>query len=369
MKIYFLLGDATAKGGIEKVTFTLASALNKYYDVKLVSLYKSGSESVFDSGDVSIKYLSNHDEISMYNRPYKGVLGYLYDFYYIIKSSYSLSSFLRKSQPQIIVTCDIKMTLLAWLSSFFTNNKIIAIEHFEYDVAHPILKKVRQALYKKISAVVTLTGEDSDKYYWLSKYRLHVIPNIVQIKLPASKVEKRNDIVAIGRLNEQKGFDLLIAAWSLVNVKHSDWTLKVYGDGEDKLKLEELIEKNEIENIELIPFTKDIDIVYQQAKAFVLSSRFEGLGMVLIEALAHRLPCVSFDCPAGPKTIIESEYNGLLVPTGDISKLAEALDRVLSSQALRNKFSANALNSIQNFSESNVLKQWEVLLKGIINER
>ncbi|MGK0254833.1 MAG: glycosyltransferase involved in cell wall biosynthesis [Mariniflexile sp.] len=368
MNISFLLGDATAKGGIEKVTFTLASALNEYYKAKLISLYKTDLDSVFDKESIDVKYLSNHIEVSMYNRPYKGFLSYLFDLFYIIKKSYSLSTVLKKTHSQVIVTCDIKMTLLAWLSGFFSHRKVIAIEHFEYDVAHPILKKIRKVLYKKIAGVVTLTSEDYDKYYWLPKHKLHVIPNIVQIKLPTAKIKKKNDIIAVGRLTDQKGFDLLIKAWNIVGKQHTDWTLKIYGDGEDKLKLEKMIEEYEIKNISLQPFTKDIDQVYQQAKLFVLSSRYEGLGMVLIEALAHQLPCISFDCPAGPKTIIQHDYNGLLVPTGDITKLAAAMDQLLSSQYLRDKYSGNALNSIHDFSEESVLKRWNILLEGLANE-
>jgi glycosyltransferase involved in cell wall biosynthesis len=369
LNISFLLGDITAKGGIEKVTVTLASALNKHHKTNLISLYKTNPETAFGIVSLSVKYLVNHIETSMYNRPYKGILGYFFDLFYIIKKSFLLRAELQKRDTVVIVTCDIKMTLLAWLSSCFTNRKIIAIEHFEYDVAHPLLKKIRKILYKKIAGVVTLTNEDSEKYLWLPKDKLRVIPNIVRIKLPVTEVIKQNDIIAVGRLTDQKGFDLLIKAWNIIGKQHADWTLKIFGDGEDKLKLENLIKEYSIQNISLQPFTKNIDDIYQQSKLFVLSSRYEGLGMVLIEALAHQLPCISFDCPAGPKTIIQNGYNGVLVPTGNVKKLAEAINELIINKSLRDKYSGNALKSINSFTEESVTERWNVLIEGLNNGR
>lgn len=369
MNISFLLGDATAKGGIEKVTFTLASALNKYHKVNLISLYKMNSEPVFSLNSLPLIYLVNHTETSMYNRPFKGGVGYFFDLCYIIKKSISLKSVLKKRNAEVIVTSDIKMTLLVWLASLLTHHKIIAIEHFEYEVSHPILKKLRKILYKKIAGVVTLTNEDCQKYFWLPKRQHHIIPNIVHITIPPNEVSKTNNVIAVGRLTPQKGFDLLIKAWERISREHPDWTLKIVGEGEEKEKLERLIEEYEITSISLLPFTKDIDSIYQQSKLFVLSSRYEGLGMVLIEALAHKLPCVSFDCPAGPKTIIKNGINGLLVPTGDVTKLTEAIKTLLVDEELRAKFSANALESIYSFTEECVTERWNAMIKGLSNER
>lgn len=368
LNISFLLGDVTAKGGIEKVTLTLSVALNNNQNVNIISLYKTHSESVFDHKGVPVNFLKGHFETSMYNRPYKSILGYFFDLVYILKKNFSLNKALTKSKAEIVVTCDIKMTILAWCSSLFTKRKIIAIEHFEYEVAHPILRKVRKILYRKIAALVTLTAEDYEKYHWMEKHKLHTIPNIVKVKPSTSSQNKKKDVIAVGRMTNQKGFDLLIKAWSKIYKTHSDWTLKIFGDGEDREKLQAQIDTYSIKNIKLEYFVNDIDSVYQQSEVFVLSSRYEGLGMVLIEALAHQLACISFDCPAGPKTIIQNDKNGLLVPTGDVDRLAEAMDNLLGSKTLRDKYSQNALSSIEVYSEKSVINKWNKLLAELDDE-
>ncbi|MWP35844.1 glycosyltransferase, partial [Escherichia coli] len=138
--------------------------------------------------------------------------------------------------------------------------------------------------------------------------------------IPQNKIEQKN-VLAVGRLTHQKGFDLLLQAWADANTH--DWRLKIIGDGEELNHLNSLITELNISNAEIIPFQKDIQRHYSSAGIFVLSSRFEGLGMVLLEALSSGLACISFDCPAGPKSIISSD-NGVLVPTGDTIKLSQA---------------------------------------------
>lgn len=367
MNIIFLLGDASAKGGIEKVTITLASAMAKTIDCKIISLYKNNKNEVFNTGNVDIEYLKNKHEVSMYNRQYPFLIGYFFDFFYIIYKSYFLRKKLNKS-GSVIVTCDIKMTLLALISNLFNRNKIVTIEHFEYDVPHGLLKYIRKKIYRYLDSIVILTNEDKDKYYWYPKKKLYVIPNIVSVVKSKTEITRNNSVLAVGRYTHQKGFDLLIEAWSFIESKYPDWNLKIYGEGEEKNKLNKLIFDYSLKNVELVQFEDNIDLIYERSKVFVLSSRFEGLGMVLIEALAHKLTCVSFDCPAGPKTIIKDDYNGLLVPTGNVIKLAEAIELVLSNKILRDKYSNNALSSISIFSEDIVLDQWNTVFERLNNE-
>ncbi|MEZ9296892.1 glycosyltransferase family 4 protein [Vibrio splendidus] len=364
MNIGFLLGDATGKGGIEKVVLTLSSALAKHHNSRVISLYKGGEQNAFSNLNTPVDYLSINNERSMYNRKYSGLLSYIFDVYYIAKKSVSLIRYSREKKLDVLVTCDIKMACLAYLASLFCDFKIIAVEHFEYDVANAILKKIRKFLYNRFEKVITLTNEDFEKYYWLNDKKLDVIPNIVKVNVLQDDMAKENEIVAVGRLTHQKGFDLLIEAWSQIEGKNEGWKLSIYGDGEEKDNLQKLIKSYLLENVVLNPFTDNIDAVYSKSKVFVLSSRYEGLGMVLIEALAHKLPCVSFDCPAGPKTIIKHDYNGLLVSTGDVSSLAESINLIINNSELRHKYSNNALASIHDFSEDVVVEKWNSVLDG-----
>jgi glycosyltransferase involved in cell wall biosynthesis len=365
MKLGFLLGDATGKGGIEKVVLTLSSALGKSHISDVISLYKGNENITFSNVDSKIVYLSESTETSMYNRSYTALLSYFFDFFYIVKKAISLARLVKRNNFNVLISCDIKMACIIYLVSLFHDCKIVAVEHFEYDVANFILKKIRKYIYRKFDRVITLTCEDEDKYYWLEESKLEVIPNIVKVEHSEVNFDKNNDIIAVGRLTHQKGFDLLIKAWSRIEDSNPDWKLIIYGDGEEKNNLLQLIEDNSLKNVIIKPFTDNIDEVYLKSKLFVLSSRYEGLGMVLIEALAHNLPCVSFDCPAGPKTIIQHDHNGLLVPNGDICSLANTIDLMLNNSELREKYSRNASCSIKIFSEDVVVDKWNKMLSEI----
>lgn len=159
---------------------------------------------------------------------------------------------------------------------------------------------------KKLDALVVLTQHDADN--WKEVKKACVIPNFLPFspEKGSSCLEKR--IISIGRYSEQKGYDRLIEAWIKVNRKHPDWHICIYGEGQDRNSLQELIEKHHIENsFSLCPPTKSIQEKYLESSIYVMSSRFEGLPMALLEAMACGVPCISFDCPYGPAEIITPE--------------------------------------------------------------
>ncbi|WP_437612234.1 glycosyltransferase family 4 protein [Erwinia sp. V71] len=359
--VNILLGDVSAKGGIERVSISLANALADNYYVKIISLYQSRHSLPFKISDsVTLQVLESSYEESMYNRKRGLFSGLFFDFVYILRKKKKLSLFCHSDS--VTISCDTKMTLLAKLSGC---KNVIAIEHFEYDTINSLLKSIRKILYRKISAVVTLTHEDKDKYFWLDQRQHKIIPNIVEspeVILPDS--ERENTVLAVGRFVEQKGFDLLIDAWSAI--PESNWTLKIIGDGPGKNSLEDMIKKMGVKKVSLEPFKENISEDYQRAKIFVLSSRYEGLGMVLIEALANGLACVSFDCPAGPKTIL-NKSNGILVEAENTKKLSAALMSLMDDERLRLKYSACAPGSISEYRKKQVLMNWEKLIEQVVS--
>ncbi|MEZ9543698.1 glycosyltransferase family 4 protein [Vibrio sp. 10N.286.48.C11] len=358
-KVVFILGDASECGGIEKVTLNLSDELNKFISTKVISLYKKNKEVAFKVVDLPIDYLNNTYEISMYNRPYGLLRGLIFDFIYIYKKSKQINDVFRSNTPDYIVVPDIKTLALAMVLRSTKKSDIIAIEHFEYDVPNFFLRMLRRFLYKSSRVkVVTQTNEDFSKYSWLPKGKVNVIPNMYSISDVKSNVKIKR-IIAIGRYCEQKGFDLLINAWrNIPETQREGWLLEIYGQGEDKEKLEKIIENHKVASVSLKPFTNNIDEIYSSSEIFVLSSRYEGLGMVLIEALAHKLPCISFSCPAGPKTIIKHNYNGMLVEPGNIVELSNSMSYLMNSPESRALFSSNSISSIEKFSQKSVSSQW-----------
>ncbi|MCF7455159.1 glycosyltransferase family 4 protein [Vibrio sp. A1-1] len=363
-----ILGDTTATGGIERVSFQLAKSLKNNVHVEVLSLCKSRERELFNSGDFVIRYLTEHAETTFYNRKYKGVTAYLFDLWYLLLKSRELKKHIRETNLNYIVSCDIKMTALCLLASLCTKTKVIVIEHFEFDVPNKFLKMLRKFLYRWVHCVVIQTDEDYFKYKnILNESKINIIPNIIELKKPESVDRvKRNSIIGVGRLTNQKGFDLLISAWSLIYEKYNDWSLDIYGEGEEKENLIKLIEaRNVSARTNIYPFSNQIDEVYSVSRVFVLSSRYEGLGMVLLEALSHKLPCISFDCPAGPKTIIKNGVNGLLVKTGDVNELADAIDLLLSKPDLQSLLSKNSVASLDKFTEKEVKLKWLSILGDV----
>ncbi len=363
--IVFLIGDITEKGGIERVTINLANSLCSFFNVTIISLYKKNQNINFNlNKNVNIKYINDNYEVSMYNRKLPNIRGLFFDITYIIRKRIKLKKFISKNA--IVISSDIKTTcLLLYLKKKIT---IIAIEHFEYNVASNILNKIRKLTYNKLSAVVSLTPEDKNSYTsWLDSTKHFVIPNIIHAPIEVLPYEqKKNVIVAVGRLTTQKGFDLLLSAWG--EIEHNGWQLRIIGDGEDKQKLLTQIKLKKIKDVTLVNYTTDIDHEYNQAKIFILSSRYEGLGMVLLEALSHGLACISYDCPAGPKSIL-SKKNGILVRNGDVSSLAINIYKLINNESLIRHLNKIGPSSIDEYKEDSVLKKWMTLIKNVQEKR
>ena len=152
---------------------------------------------------------------------------------------------------------------------------------------------------KKCDCLVTLTNADA--VYW-KKYALFikVIPNMMTVKSDKMATCKTQNVISVGRYTYQKGFDMLIEAWNMINLKHPNWRLYIYGNG-DRSEFEELVRIHHLEDsIYLMPATDNIVAEYLKSSIYVMSSRYEGFGLVLTEAMSCGLPCISFDCPNGP---------------------------------------------------------------------
>lgn len=355
----FILGDATEQGGIEKVTLNLADELSTHVNVEVLSLYKKNQDISFVVNNLKVDFINNGFEISMYNRNLPLLKGMIFDIIYILKKSICVRTYLNKRRVERIVVPDIKTLLLIVISTLGLNIKLVSVEHFEYNVPNKVIKILRKLLYKLMRIkVIIQTDEDYDKYKFAGESKIKIIPNMVSIQRNTG-IKQKNKVIAVGRYCHQKGFDLLIDSWALIpEEKRENWCLDIYGQGEDEKKLLDQIDALKVKNVNLLPYTKNIDDVYEGAKIFVLSSRFEGLGMVLIEALAHELSCISFACPAGPKTIIKHNHNGLLIEECNTRELAKGIELLLQDDKLRSFFSSNAISSVEQFSKKSVTEKW-----------
>ena len=213
---------------------------------------------------------------------------------------------------------------------------------------------------KKLDRFVVLTHEDRQSWSELSN--ISVIPDPLSFVPTCFSTLTEKRVIAVGRYVYQKGFDLLLQAWSKIEKQNPDWQLAIYGDG-NRTPYEMLVRQLGIDasRCHLNGPTTNIQLEYANSSLFVFSSRFEGFGMVLVEAMACGLPVVSFACPCCPKDIILDGENGLLIENGNVDALADGLSRLMSDDQLRNSMSQVGLDSVQRFNISKITERWNVL--------
>lgn len=215
----------------------------------------------------------------------------------------------------------------------------------------------------RLDKFVVLTEEDAG--YWDMLSNKSVIPNPLT-NYPTQQADWNNKVViSVGRYDFQKGFDMLIEAWVQVASKHPDWQLRIFGPGYNMLY------QLQADNLGLKGVVHCMgvsDRVYDEmAKAsfYVLSSRYEGFGLVLIEAMAVGLPCVAFACPAGPKDIVSDHQDGLLVERNNVRKLADAINYLIEHDEVRQRYAAQAIINSRRYNLDNIMKMWMSLFDNI----
>lgn len=219
---------------------------------------------------------------------------------------------------------------------------------------------------KKFDVLVTLTEQDKKK--WQNIIRTVTIPNVLT-HFPTETAGLANKcLISVGRYDGQKGYDFLIRAWSMVVAKHSDWQMHVYGSGSLKNFLMKMIEEYGVASSFILnPPTLEIYDKYLEHSIYVMSSRFEGFGLVLIEAMSCGLPCISFDCPSGPSEIISDGEDGILVENGNIEKLSEAICRLIENEEERKQMGVKARKNSLRYSKDLIMGDWDALFKDLLN--
>jgi glycosyltransferase involved in cell wall biosynthesis len=208
---------------------------------------------------------------------------------------------------------------------------------------------------------------EEDKSAWPELQNICTIPDPLSF-LPTQHsplTEKR--VIAVGRYVYQKGFDLLLQAWAKIEKNHSDWQMAIYGDG-NREPYEQQMKELGIDSgrCHLNGPTADIQKEYVNSSVFVFSSRFEGFGMVLVEAMACGLPVVSFACPCGPKDIVKDGDDGLLVENGNLNALTASLIRLMGDADLRRRMAANGIKNVQRFSMMHIAERWKGLFESTV---
>lgn len=225
--------------------------------------------------------------------------------------------------------------------------------------------KVEKAV-SKLSALVLLTQHDAES--WKGTTKTVVIPNFSPFYPQQPSNCENKKAIFVGRMNEQKGLEYLVETWSRVYKRHPDWSLHIYGDGEQRELLLSLIKKAGVSDVVYVnQATKQIIEKYLESSIYVMTSRYEGFPMVLIEAMSCGLPVVSFNCPWGPADIIRSGEDGFLVKYLDSEEEANRICELIENPNLRKEMGVKARQNIMRYGRDNIMKKWIDLFRQLRN--
>ncbi len=364
MKLLYITNAINGSGGLERVLSIKVSYLadRLAYNVHILTLNNGHDNLFFDFS----QRIFLHD-IRVTGNP----ISYVKNYVSGIKAT------IQKVQPDVIVVCDDGLKAFFLPTIFGTKIPILYERHVSknieignnYSIWRLIIAKLKiktmDLLAGNFTKFIVLTPSNTKE--WKNK-NVQIIPNPLPFypKEKATLLNKK--VIAVGKQSYQKGYDRLLKSWYEVHQKHPDWQLEIFGKFDASQQLETLSKKLGIESsVHFFEPKTDIIANYLDSAIYVMSSRFEGFGMVLIEAMACGLPCVSFDCPHGPSDIISDSYDGFLVENGNTTVLAEKLSLLIEQTNLRIEMGGTAKQNVKRFLPENIMQQWDELFKQVMS--
>ncbi|WP_239108744.1 glycosyltransferase family 4 protein [Microbispora siamensis] len=380
-EIRILLLHANGMGGTIRTVFNLAGYLARTHDVEIVSVVREREEPFLPvPPGVRVRYLDDR----LPRR--KGLLSRFPSrlvpkdeaayHWFTLRTDLKLVRYIRSRRRGILIGTRPGLNLIA---ARFAPPEIITVaqEHGNLSSHQPLVRKQIIRRYGRHDAVVTLTQADLRTYERsFGKARKDLPAVLAQVPNATPRLNggvsplTAKTVVTVGRLTWGKGYDLLIRAWAHVAARHPDWTLRIYGGGPRQEKLQASIDKRGLsERVFLEGPAEDVGAVLADASMFVLSSRHEGMPMVILEAMSKGVPVVSYDCPTGPKEMITHGHDGLLVKPEKIHAMADAICALIEDEDLRREMGANALKTAARYDLDVIGARWEDLLSDLVARR
>ncbi|WP_179019468.1 glycosyltransferase family 4 protein [Winogradskyella forsetii] len=363
MKIDFII-SSLGGGGAERVLALMANSLakNRNYEISVIYFFegKGGYDLASNIKRIKLKqtrYIPSHTFRSIIN----------------LSKHYKSKS----KRPDIIVSFVTLTNLIAIIVAKLFSIKIIAQEHNSHLRYMQGRKRItdftKKYMYKKADIITILTSFDIE-YYESYGSKVYVMPNPCSFKAIETNSHKREKIIlAAGHLNRynHKGFDNLIELIAPILKAYPDWKLKIAGAGDEGLNhLKKLADENGIvDKVIFTGFINNISEVMNASSIFILSSRFEGLPMVLLEAMSQGMACISYNCKTGPSDIIKDNVNGLLIEDQNMSQMQDGLRNLIENEKLRSKLSNEGIKSLDKYHISEITKRYEALFKNLVNTK
>jgi GalNAc-alpha-(1->4)-GalNAc-alpha-(1->3)-diNAcBac-PP-undecaprenol alpha-1,4-N-acetyl-D-galactosaminyltransferase len=282
---------------------------------------------------------------------------------------------LRASRPDVVISFGTQTNVLTLIATRGLKLPVIikeTIDPLHYSVG-PLWGSLRRLLYPSAAMLVCPTNGSLARFKAMTKVRGIAIGNVVEVPSdlsPALRQQTRGSdghiLIAMGRLDQQKGFDLLLNAFSQLAPRNPEWSLTIIGKGPLQSELQEQSKVLGLDGkVNFAGELQDPFPILRSADLFVFSSRFEAFGMALAEAMACGLPVVSFDCPEGPRDMIRDGIDGVLVPPEDVPALAAALNRLMNDAQERNRLAMRAREITTRYTRENIMARWQQLFDDI----
>ena len=375
-KIVLICDEMGGHGGRERVVSFLCNEWCESYEVYLITLWNAES-AYFLRENVHFSYLQDKKKRLRYS---------------LISDIKSLRKFLKKEQINLIICEGLGPVLQVFAATRGLPIKVIFHEHSNAEARLEELitkdttwkhryhmQSLQHIINRYMDGFVVLTQKEADFYkdcFCVPEEKIHVIYNFLDDTLLSGAVHydvASKAIITVGRIANEKGYEYLIEVAKKVFAQHPDWHWDIYGgDGKEEYvrHIRDLISENELENYVFLKGIYDnIYDMYPKYGIYVMTSRYEGLPMVLLEAKAKKLPIISFDIHAGPSDIIRDGIDGYLVPPFDTDAMADRICYLIEHPEVRKDFSDHAYGNLDKFRKETILTKWKDLIEGMMGEK
>ncbi|GLI85285.1 glycosyl transferase [Rossellomorea marisflavi] len=360
-KVTFLVKNIYNQGGDTRSVCILANKLvaSENYEITILSLFKTAETPLF-ALDNRIKIFNLFDEPFSVRKN-------------IINIKKKFKRYVKENLIDFLIIEAIGFNCFTWrVLKKFPNIKTVSVEHASYADGGKVFGLAwfgRRIAGKYNDSIVVLTNRDREDYL----QNVRKINRIEQIYNPLDESianfsynSNSKKIITCGRLVKVKGYDYLLEVAERVFAKHKEWEWHIYGSGDYQKEMNEIIEaKNLRNNVYLKGEVIDIYSRYKEYSFYVMTSRKESFGMVLIEALQSGIPVISFDCKNGPAEIINQNVNGYLISNFNVEEMVERIEHLIVNTDVRKKFAKNSLLGLDRFEIDNIVGKWTELLESL----
>jgi len=382
MKIVYCTDSVCHAGGIQRITVAKANALADIEgnEVWIVVTDNKRPKTVLPfSGKVHLVDL----DVNYFENDWKSRLHMLKGIFVKRREhKRKLQQFLNTISPDIVISTGTSEKNFVPRMKVASNPSFIREIHFTSNYR----QLAANGWFEKLSAwagdiidyhyyireydkIVVLTDEDK-QLHWKKNDKVEVIPNPLTTEHNKRSTLKNKTVITAGRLTAQKNFSSLINIWQTVNKSHPDWKLEIWGEGNLRNELQQQIEDLQLkDSANLMGYTDDIISKFADASIFVCSSKFEGFGLVIVEAMSCGLPVVSYSCPCGPKDIITDGTDGFLIPINDERMMASRICNLIEQEDERLIMGAAALEKSKCYSSDIIVNQWIRLFDTLLSEK